>query len=86
MGLRDGDEEYVFLAHREDGGWSEPYVYGPLGSLAGSVGGTGHIAFPLGSAAIDLMRFTFQSAFTTFVPSVYRRWDLQHGAPARVLQ
>jgi glycosyltransferase involved in cell wall biosynthesis len=27
--LRDGDEEYVFLAYREDGGWLEPYVRGP---------------------------------------------------------
>lgn len=28
-GLGDGDEEYVFLAHREDGGWLEQYVHGP---------------------------------------------------------
>ncbi len=28
-GLGDGDEEYVFLARRKDGGWLEPYVHWP---------------------------------------------------------
>lgn len=30
------------------------------------------------SARVDIMHFTFQSAFKTDVPSIYHPWDLQH--------
>jgi glycosyltransferase involved in cell wall biosynthesis len=30
------------------------------------------------SAQVDIMHFTFQSAFKTNVPSIYHPWDLQH--------
>ena len=30
------------------------------------------------SAHVDIMHFTFQSAFKTNVPSIYQPWDLQH--------
>jgi glycosyltransferase involved in cell wall biosynthesis len=30
------------------------------------------------AAGIDIMHFTFQSAFLTSIPSIYQPWDLQH--------
>lgn len=92
--LGDGDEEYLFLANRDESDWLLPHI-GSVGRLlfedadpaptrtAWSRRSRRLRRVPASSGAIergdvDVMHFTWQAGFLTAVRSIYHPHDLQH--------